>query len=282
MIGKLKHVTVDVEIWRDGSGKLYSRTTSLEDALRAGATSITARILTEVESLCSLSLAAKLYSLLMRHDLPTCDLVLHRVELPVHTTSSTVPSDCELIPKITPEAALFVHGTYDTVAVGGTFDRLHAGHRLLLTAAAWVARRKVYIGVTSPAMLRHKQHAELIESFDERAENARRFVLRTKPELLVTQSELTNSAGIAGVEPTLEALVVSRETLKGGNAVNEIRKANNLPPVALIVVSVLFQPEGKLSSTLLRKHGASTTSADASAGEGGGGGAGAGAGAGGE
>jgi hypothetical protein len=34
------------------------------------------------------------------------------------------------------------------VAVGGTFDRLHAGHRLLLTAAALVSTKHVYIGIT--------------------------------------------------------------------------------------------------------------------------------------
>lgn len=34
------------------------------------------------------------------------------------------------------------------VAVGGTFDRLHAGHELLLAATALVAAESVYVGVT--------------------------------------------------------------------------------------------------------------------------------------
>ena len=38
--------------------------------------------------------------------------------------------------------------TFEHVAVGGTFDRLHAGHRMLLAAAALVSCRSVYIGVT--------------------------------------------------------------------------------------------------------------------------------------
>lgn len=37
---------------------------------------------------------------------------------------------------------------FANVAVGGTFDRLHAGHRLLLAATALVATHNVYIGVT--------------------------------------------------------------------------------------------------------------------------------------
>lgn len=34
------------------------------------------------------------------------------------------------------------------VALGGTFDHLHAGHKILLSMAAWVARKKVIVGVT--------------------------------------------------------------------------------------------------------------------------------------
>jgi hypothetical protein len=37
---------------------------------------------------------------------------------------------------------------FATVAVGGTFDRLHAGHRLLLAATALVATKTVFSGVT--------------------------------------------------------------------------------------------------------------------------------------
>ena len=38
---------------------------------------------------------------------------------------------------------------FEHVAVGGTFDRLHAGHRTLLAATALVATAKIYIGITS-------------------------------------------------------------------------------------------------------------------------------------
>ena len=37
---------------------------------------------------------------------------------------------------------------FEEVAVGGTFDRLHVGHRLLLAASALVCTRRVYVGVT--------------------------------------------------------------------------------------------------------------------------------------
>ena len=37
---------------------------------------------------------------------------------------------------------------FERVAVGGTFDRLHAGHRLLLAATALVSRRDIFVGIT--------------------------------------------------------------------------------------------------------------------------------------
>ncbi len=63
----------------------------------------------------------------------------------------------------------------------------------------------------------------------------------------------TMATGAAGVDPTIQALVISRETMKGGIAVNEQRKRRGLKPLDLIVVDILFQSSAKLSSTALRE-----------------------------
>ena len=37
---------------------------------------------------------------------------------------------------------------YDVSIIGGTFDHLHAGHKILISVAAWITERKLIIGTT--------------------------------------------------------------------------------------------------------------------------------------
>lgn len=46
---------------------------------------------------------------------------------------------------------------YDNVVLGGTFDRLHAGHKILLSEAVLRCRRKLTVGVTDESMLKCKR-----------------------------------------------------------------------------------------------------------------------------
>lgn len=42
---------------------------------------------------------------------------------------------------------------FPVVALGGTFDHLHAGHKILLSMAAWITEEKIIVGVTGEAYL---------------------------------------------------------------------------------------------------------------------------------
>lgn len=47
----------------------------------------------------------------------------------------------------------------DTVVLGGTFDRLHVGHKLLLTEAVLRAKKCVIVGVTDTNMIQSNSHS---------------------------------------------------------------------------------------------------------------------------
>ena len=44
---------------------------------------------------------------------------------------------------------------YPVVALGGTFDHLHAGHKILLSLAACIARDKLIVGITGTRIYRY-------------------------------------------------------------------------------------------------------------------------------
>ena len=57
---------------------------------------------------------------------------------------------------------------YKAICIGGTFDHMHNGHRILLTQAALVTRERMLIGITSDTLLKGKKHASYLEDYDKR------------------------------------------------------------------------------------------------------------------
>ncbi|XP_057530243.1 phosphopantetheine adenylyltransferase isoform X2 [Amaranthus tricolor] len=127
--------------------------------------------------------------------------------------------------------------SYGSVVLGGTFDRLHDGHRLFLKAAADLARDRIVIGVCDGPMLAKKQSI--------------------KPELVVEVEPLSDPYGPSIVDENLDAIVVSKETYPGGLSVNRKRDEKGLSQLKIEVVDLVSEATGgsdKLSSTSLRKR----------------------------
>lgn len=199
-----------------------------------------------------------LHVIISRESAPSEDNSSNSVEIPARHQKLIEPEDKWL--NIAAEGYTFGDGSsdfldkYDVVAVGGTFDRLHAGHRLLLTAACWAARQKLIIGVTGETLLHAKQYKELIASLDERSHAARSYAQLVKPSLgTVEVVELRTPEGPTSSDPRIDALVVSSETARGARRINEVRVAAGLKAMSIVVVDVLDTTEQKLSSSVLRK-----------------------------
>ncbi|KAM3658304.1 bifunctional coenzyme A synthase [Ammospiza nelsoni] len=146
------------------------------------------------------------------------------------------------------------------VAVGGTFDRLHGAHRLLLSACCLLARRRLLAGVADGELLRHKVLPELIEPYELRAAKLREFLEDVKPSLCYDIVPLADPFGPSVTDPDLQCLVVSEETHRGGVAVNKKRLENGLPELALYEIQLMKDPEHnqneeeKISSSSLRQR----------------------------
>lgn len=70
-------------------------------------------------------------------------------ELPIHILESKMsPPSIDPIASNKTPLPLSNSKIYSHVAVGGTFDHLHAGHKILLTMTAWVTGKRLVCGVT--------------------------------------------------------------------------------------------------------------------------------------
>ncbi|KAL2151492.1 hypothetical protein VTH82DRAFT_6590 [Thermothelomyces myriococcoides] len=194
--------------------------------------------------------------------------------------------------------------TYHTVCLGGTFDYLHPGHKLLLTAGALllqVPRRgdasppcRYIIGITGDEMLKNKQFAEYVQSWEQRARNVILFLaqlLELSPRgwkdgthtqieekdgdfratfrdgtIQVHCVRIQDAFGPTITIEDIQALVVSAETRSGGRAVNEKRLEKSWHPLDVFEISVLDANEvsdeptkvenfaSKISSTAIRQQ----------------------------
>lgn len=147
----------------------------------------------------------------------------------------------------------------DVMCVGGTFDRLHAGHRHMLALCVLLARAAVHVGVTAAALLRAKAHRALIQDYAVRRAALLRTLWLMHPRLAYRFEPLTDPAGPAQRLARIQAIVVSAETVRGAALINARRAARAMAPLRVFVVGFIPPPTGlaadalgKLSSSSLR------------------------------
>ena len=70
---------------------------------------------------------------------------------------------------------------FSGVVIGGTFDRIHDGHKLLIQTALLLAENKLTVGVADGPLLEKKIVKELIEPIEKRIENVIQLIEESKP-----------------------------------------------------------------------------------------------------
>lgn len=180
-------------------------------------------------------------------------------ELPVEPLDVPLPSTIRPASPVARSPKQPVRG-YHRGAVGGTFDRLHNAHKVLLSVACILAQEQLVVGVADKDLLKSKLLPELLQPYAERVAHLSEFLVDIKPSLTFDIIPLLDPYGPAGSDPSLEFLVVSEETYRGGMAVNRFRLENGLEELALYQIQLLKDPshkeneEDKVSSSSFRQR----------------------------
>jgi pantetheine-phosphate adenylyltransferase len=134
------------------------------------------------------------------------------------------------------------------VAVGGTFEPLHDGHKALLDKAFSIGD-EIVIGVTSDEMARKRIRSVL--PFEIRAENLRRYIKRKygiEPKIIKLEDKYGDV-----VEEDYDCIVVSPETHRVALEINEKRREIGRAPLRIVLVPHVLAEDGKpISSTRIK------------------------------
>lgn len=135
--------------------------------------------------------------------------------------------------------------------VGGTFDRLHSGHKLLLDAAQRAADA-VEIHVTSDEMAAQKSDA--IEPFESRCDALLNWIEKYAPGR-VTVHELRDHNGPAPTHEHADCIVATPETKGQCEMINQHRVSNGLSPLEILEVQHLLDASGGIISSSRIRNG---------------------------
>jgi len=139
------------------------------------------------------------------------------------------------------------------VAVGGTFDEFHKGHRTLLLKAFEVGEQ-VVVGLCSDEFVKRMGKPHSTASYKQRLEDLKRFLSEhgflERAEII----PLNDPYGVTLSKDCVEALVVSRETEPRALEINLKREKLGLPPLHIIVIEMVpSENHAPISTTRIRR-----------------------------
>lgn len=142
---------------------------------------------------------------------------------------------------------------FKRILCGGTFDRLHKGHKEFLQFA-FTKGKHVTIGLTSDVYIEKYKKNQGIQSFQKRKNELEAFLrlqdVLSKTTIVAIDTPFDETL----TQETSVALLVSSETYESGQHINQQREKNHLPKLPLIVFPIIHSEDGrKISSQYIRQ-----------------------------
>ena len=136
------------------------------------------------------------------------------------------------------------------IAVGGTFDPLHEGHKALLAKAAELSRGgELLVGLTSSEMVRTKSHD--VADYRQRFKDVLGFIRSLGIDPVIVRLEDPYGPTI---HEDFDYIVVSPETHPVALKINSIRRENGLEPLKIVLVDYVLADDGlPISSTRIKR-----------------------------
>ncbi len=144
---------------------------------------------------------------------------------------------------------------FNKAVLGGTFDRFHDAHRLLLKTAALLAK-SLFVGVVGvelgKKMFPNKKHGDRIQDYETRIRNVETFLSKFNSTFEV--GELKDPWGPAPYDKNADLIVVSGETYSSAEKINQMREERGLAPLTIVTINRVLDEKGiPVSSTRLRE-----------------------------
>ena len=142
---------------------------------------------------------------------------------------------------------------FRVVGVGGTFDELHKGHRVLLEKAFEIGDL-VWIGLSTDEFARKLQKNHEIAPYESRMNELKSFLIKKGLLSRAKITPLEDPYGPAVTSREIEAIVVSNETEVGARKINLLRMKRGLPPLEVIVIDMVpAENHVPISTTRIRR-----------------------------
>ena len=127
---------------------------------------------------------------------------------------------------------------YEKVAVGGTFDKLHRGHKALLSKSFEIGE-KVVIGLSSDVFVSKMGKPHKTAAYPERLKEIKTFLEKNGLAERAEIVSLNDPYGLTVSGKGLGALIVSKETESTANKINKVRVEAGLSPLKIISISMV-------------------------------------------